>query len=83
MSNKKLKSYTVEFKAKVALEAIRGDLTMNEISSKYGVHSTQIHRWKQQALGNIKSGFTKKHEKAHESDQKTIDNLYRCTLSSF
>ena len=77
MGKQKQKNYTVEFKAKVALEAIRGDLTMNEISSKYQVHTTQIHRWKQQALGHIKSGFTNKHEKAHANDQKTIDDLYR------
>ncbi|WP_192483753.1 MULTISPECIES: transposase, partial [Cysteiniphilum] len=41
MPAKKNKSYTAEFKAKVALDAIKGDLTINEISSKYGVHSTQ------------------------------------------
>lgn len=61
MGKQKQKNYTAEFKAKVALEAIRGDLTMNEISSKYQVHTTQIQRWKQQALGNIKDGFTNKH----------------------
>ena len=77
MGKQKQKNYTAEFKAKVALEAIRGDLTMNEISSKYQVHTTQIQRWKQQALGNIKDGFTNKHEKAHVSDQKTMDDLYR------
>lgn len=49
MSKKKAKSYTAEYKAKVALEAIRGDLTINEISTKYGVHATQINRWKQEA----------------------------------
>ena len=38
MATKKPKTYTAEFKAKVALDSIRGDLTINEISSKYGVH---------------------------------------------
>jgi len=77
MGTKKPKSYTVEYKAKVALEAIRGDLTMSEISSKFGVHSTQINRWKQQALSAIKSGFTGKHEKADQDQQKLQDDLYR------
>lgn len=77
MSKKKAKVYTAEFKAKVALEAIRGDLTINELSSKYGIHSTQINRWKSQALACIKTGFTGKQEKAHQSDRKLIDELYR------
>lgn len=77
MSTKKQKNYTVEFKAKVALEAIRGDLTINEISTKYSVHSTQINRWKQQALASIKTCFNGKFEKALQSDQKLIDDLYR------
>lgn len=77
MTKKKSKSYTAEFKAKVALEAIRGDLTINEISTKYGVHATQINRWKQQALGGIKDGFTGKQEKEQQSSQQLMDDLYR------
>ena len=64
---KKKNSYTAEFKARVALDCIRGDLTINEISSKYGVHSTQINRWKQQAMVAIKSSFTGKQEKQEKS----------------
>lgn len=77
MSTKKPKSYTSEFKAKVALEAIRGDLTANEISTKYGVHSSQISKWKQHAFSTIKTSFNGKHEKASQSDEKLIDDLYR------
>ena len=47
---KKAKKYTASEKAKVAMEAIRGDLTMAQISSQYGVHATQITRWKKEAL---------------------------------
>lgn len=43
----KQKTYTSEFKAKVSLEAIKGELTINQITSKYGVHASQINRWKQ------------------------------------
>lgn len=77
MSKKKAKKYTAEFKAKVALEAIRGDLTINQISTKYGVHSTQINRWKNQALSSLKSAFTGKAEKEQLSEQELIDSLYR------
>jgi transposase len=77
MSKKKAKSYTAEFKAKVALDAIRGDLTINEISAKYGIHATQINRWKQEALSSIKTSFTGKGQKADIGEQKHIDDLYR------
>ena len=41
---KKAKQYTVQEKTRVAMEAIKGDLTMTQISSQYGVHATQINR---------------------------------------
>ena len=47
---KKAKQYSAEEKAKVALEAIKGESTIAQISSKYGVHATQIARWKQEAI---------------------------------
>lgn len=65
---KKKKSYTAEFKARVALDCIRGDLTINEITSKYGVHSTQINRWKQQAMASIKTCFTGKQQKLAQNE---------------
>lgn len=77
MGNKKARNHTAEFKAKVALDAIRADSTVNEISSRYGVHSTQIHRWKSQALSSIKMAFSGKLEKTEQGNQKLIDDLYR------
>jgi len=77
MPAKKNKSYTAEFKAKVALDAIKGDLTINEISSKYGVHSTQINRWKQQALASLKTCFNGKQVKASLDSQQQMDKLYQ------
>lgn len=77
MSTKKPQNYTMEFKAKVALEAIKGDSTLNEISKKYGLHATQINRWKQQALAGIKTNFKGKQQKAELDHQNLIDNLYR------
>jgi len=74
---KKKQSYTAEFKARVALEAVRGDLTINEISSKHKIHSTQINRWKQEALSLIKSGFNGKRKREEQNDQQLIDDLYR------
>lgn len=58
--SKKAKQYSAEEKAKIAIEAIKGELTMAQISSKYGVHSTQISNWKKQALENMVLGFKTK-----------------------
>lgn len=77
MSNKKPRNHSAEFKAKVALEAVRGELTINEISSKYSVHSTQIKRWKQQALAGVKTSFNGKRQNAEMDNQKLTDDLYR------
>jgi transposase-like protein len=44
------KQYSSELKTKVALEAIRGHKTANEIAAEYGVHPIQIAQWKKQAL---------------------------------
>jgi transposase len=76
MSTKR-RNYTSEFKAKIALDAIRGDLSINEISTKYGVHSTQIARWKQQGLLSLKTGFSDKQEKADVAQGHLVDQLYR------
>ncbi|GHO78205.1 hypothetical protein KSD_59760 [Ktedonobacter sp. SOSP1-85] len=46
------KKYSSDFKVKVALEAIKGQKTLNEISSEYGVHTTQITQWKKQMRGS-------------------------------
>ena len=47
---KKAKQYSAEEKAKIAIEAIKGELTIARITSKYGVHSTQITHWKKQGF---------------------------------
>ena len=49
---KKNKNYSNEYKVKVALEMIRGDLTVAEIISKYQVPRSVLHRWKNQLLEN-------------------------------
>jgi transposase len=44
------KKHSPEFKAKVALTAIRGEKTIAEISAQYGVHASAIHKWKRKLL---------------------------------
>jgi len=72
----KQKSYSTEFKARVAIEAIKGELTVNQITSKYGVHSTQVNRWKQQALEAIKEIFMGKNNCVQKNEQQLIEQLY-------
>jgi transposase len=49
----------VDFKAKVALAAVREDSTVAELSSRYGVHASQIHAWKKPVIDGIGSLFAK------------------------
>lgn len=52
----KRKAHSPEFKAKVALEAIRGDEALAEIASRYGVHPNQISKWKMGGLPKLWRG---------------------------
>ena len=54
------KKYDAALKAKIALEAVKGDKTIREISSDYGVHPNQIMKWKKQLLEELPSIFSDK-----------------------
>jgi len=61
----KRKNHAPEFKAKVALEAIREEMTISELSKKFGVHATQISMWKRAAIENMASAFGRR---GHDPD---------------
>lgn len=65
-----IKSHSANFKAQVALAAIREDTTIAELSSRYGIHATVIHRWKKEAIAAMSAGFSSKQER-QESDHTT------------
>ncbi len=75
MSSKK--NHSPSFKAKVAAEAIKGELTVAEIAAKYGVHPTQIARWKKQALENLQGIFEGKILSSKNRDDAEKDELYK------
>ena len=73
---KKAKQYSATEKSKIVVEVIKGDLTIAQITSKYGVHSTQIHQWKKKGLEYLISGFQNKIKSKHLDEQELIKQLY-------
>ena len=72
------KRYDKAFKAKVALEALRGDKTVQELASLYEVHPNMVMLWKKQLLEGAEVLFEKtgKEKERHELEQKQ-DELYK------
>ena len=64
-----------EFKAKVALEAIKGEMTMAQMVKKFEVQQAQISQWKKQLLMNAGIAFDKG-ERAAEDNEKTVQELH-------
>ena len=70
------KKFSSEFKAKVAIEALKGHKTTNELASEFEVHPTQINQWKRQLLEGSKHLFSGKNEKDVELLEKEREKLY-------
>jgi transposase-like protein len=67
------KSHTSAFKAQVALAAVKGDRTVNELASHFGVHPTMIHGWKKQLLGGAESVFASGSKTPAASEEKSAE----------
>ncbi len=70
------KSYTAEFKAKVALEATKGDKPLFELASKYDVHPNQIRQWKKELLNNLPDIFSGKKTKQEKQQEHNEAKLF-------
>ena len=71
------KSFDTEFMAKIALEAIREEKTLAELSSQYEVHRTQIVKWRRRAIEGLVGIFQGREAKRLGDKEKVIDELYR------
>lgn len=72
----KRRRFTAEFKAKVALDALRGDKTIQEIASRHQVHPNQVGQWKKQALAGLGEIFSTGGERQERDHEAEIERLH-------
>jgi len=66
------KKYSKELKAQIALDAIKGQKTIAELASEYGVHANQISMWKKKLLDAAPAAFTRGKDK--DAEKKKNEN---------
>jgi transposase-like protein len=71
------KSFTAELKTKVALEAIKGNRTVSEIASAYGVHPHQITQWKKLVMEGLPDILSDRRRKRYADQEELLAQLYQ------
>jgi transposase-like protein len=74
---KQRKTYSAELKARIALEAIKGQRTLNEIAAYYGVHPNQVMQWKKQALAELPQIFVERRARIAQEEETLRAQLYQ------
>ena len=69
------RKYSAEFKARVAIEAIKEERTINEIASRYGIHPQMVRSWKREFLQNASKVFETKEET--QRLKRELEKAYR------
>lgn len=69
--------YTADFKAKVALEALKAQRTCNEIASDHGLHPVQVSQWKKAAAEGLQEVFSNGSARKDGEKDALIDRLYQ------
>lgn len=72
----KRRSYSAEFKARVALEALSGAHTMAELAAKHGVHPNMIAQWKRKAQEGLPDVFSKKTDRSEAAREAELKELH-------
>lgn len=75
-SKNRRKRYAAEFKAKVALEALKGGETLSEVATKFGVHPNQVAQWKTQAVEGLVGVFSGKAAKQEAVTEEQMKDLH-------
>ena len=68
--------FTGEFRARVALEALRGDKTVQEIAAKHKVHSNQVSSWKRQAIDGLEAVFSNGTDRERQDHETEVRDLH-------
>jgi transposase len=71
------KRYEAPFKARVALAALKGDRTLGQLASEFGVHATLISQWKRRLLANVARAFDEPEDPAQREHQAMVEELHR------
>jgi len=73
---RKRRNFSADMKARIALEAIKSQRTIQEIASHYGVHPNQVTRWRHQAIEGLPETFRDGRSRNGESDEALKAELY-------
>lgn len=71
------KNHDAAFKARVALEAVKGEKTLAELSSEYSIHANQIGQWRKQLLEELPTLFSDRKRKAEREREEVESELYK------
>lgn len=76
MTKRTRQQYSPRFKAEVAISAVRGETTLEELAEKYGVHRNQIQQWRNILVDRAERVFERSSKQSMESDYEKIRELH-------
>jgi transposase len=77
MSKSTRRNHSASFKAKVALEAVKGEQTVSEIAAKHGVHHTLVNEWKRALMEGATAVFERGPSRSDKETEVLTDELYK------
>ena len=76
-TTKRRRKFSADYKARVAVEAIKGQRSIQEIGAHYGVHPNQVTKWKRQALDILPQVFADHRMQGNQADEALVEELYQ------